>query len=284
MILPNMILLERVNERCLFSGIDSHRRCLDKNHFANFPYPVSYSFNNRGFRDAEWPIEKHALKNSIWCLGDSFTVGIGSPYDHIWPQQLEKKSGIRTINVSMDGASNDWITENAIEILDQLRPNRMVIMWSYLHRRQNPNKSLSTLARRIFANKEDSYKTDVENFINNVNKVESLKKDTTVVHLIIPDYFVGSKKDVFKIWKDISDLSWPVAPITDSEMEMLPNCIKQEMHDVHHCLELYDSLRRLHTLEGLIEIPRLDWARDKHHFDLMTSQWISRQVFPLLKI
>ena len=55
MILPDFLLPSRVNKRWEFSGIDSIEQCLDKNHFKNYPHPITYSYNSRGFRDNEWP-------------------------------------------------------------------------------------------------------------------------------------------------------------------------------------------------------------------------------------
>ena len=89
MILPDLILKSRVNMQCNESGIDSYKKCLDRDHFKNFPHAVEYRYNTRGFRDLEWPDDHQELKNAIWCVGDSFTVGIGSPFRHTWPQVLQ---------------------------------------------------------------------------------------------------------------------------------------------------------------------------------------------------
>ena len=74
MILPSFVLPERGKQFQLTSGMDSEKSCLDPKHFYSYPYSVSYQFNSRGFRDNEWPADIH---NSIWCFGDSFTVGLG---------------------------------------------------------------------------------------------------------------------------------------------------------------------------------------------------------------
>ncbi len=74
--------------------------------FLDYPYPISYSYNSHGFRDDEWPDD---LSNVIWCIGDSFTTGVGVPFDHRWPNILQSKINKRCINLGIDGASNELI-------------------------------------------------------------------------------------------------------------------------------------------------------------------------------
>jgi hypothetical protein len=142
MILPNFVLTTRQNQVWSTSGLDSLEECVSKSFFNHYPYEVSYKFNSRGFRDEEWPETVEELRNCIWCFGDSFTVGMGCPYDSIWTKKLEKITGIRTINISMDGASNEWISRKVISIIKQISPKFVVIHWSYFDRREDPDTSL----------------------------------------------------------------------------------------------------------------------------------------------
>lgn len=159
--LKDLYLNSRANQTWYSGGIDTLDRCLDKKHFDAYPLKVEYTFNSRGFRDEEWPTDLAQLRDCVWCVGDSFTVGVGQPYDHIWPQVLARASGKRTINVSMDGASNDWIARRAKQILDQLAPRNMVVMWSYVHRRENPDNSLADEDRLMFCDaRRDSDSVD----------------------------------------------------------------------------------------------------------------------------
>lgn len=159
--LPDLVLRTRANQVWHFSGIDTPDQCLDKKHFDAYPLKVEYTFNSRGFRDEEWPTDIVELRDAVWCVGDSFTVGVGQPYDHIWPQVLARVTGKRTVNVSMDGASNDWIARRARQILDQLAPRNMVVMWSYVHRRESPNCTMADEDRLLFCDtKRDSSSTD----------------------------------------------------------------------------------------------------------------------------
>ena len=182
-ILPDLVLPSRVNQCWEYSGLDSIEHCRDKNHFKQYPYPITYDYNSRGFRDQEWPESVEELKNAIWCVGDSFTVGLGSPIEHTWPWLLQKQTGRRVINISMDGASNNWIARRANLIQKEIAPDNIVIMWSYVHRREHQNSELDDEQRRI-CNITSSDIEDIDNFENCVNQV----KNNNVIQLSIPEY------------------------------------------------------------------------------------------------
>tara|TARA_Y100000389_G_scaffold201955_1_gene245973 strand:+ start:929 stop:1630 length:702 start_codon:yes stop_codon:yes gene_type:complete len=97
-----------------------------------YPYPIVYEYNSRGFRDKEWPTN---LDDIVWCLGDSFTKGVGVPYEHTWPFILQTNSKKRCINLGIDGAANRLLLNIAKQIISEYNPKYMIIMWSYKHRR-----------------------------------------------------------------------------------------------------------------------------------------------------
>ena len=229
MILADLVVHSRVNQHCLYSGMDSLECCDNKQHFQNYPYTVDYVYNSRGFRDQEWPDSERELRDAIWCIGDNFTVGLGQPLAHIWPQVLATATGRRCINISMDGASNDWIGRRAQDILNTIRPQHMVIMWSYTHRREIQDPSLNDEQRRLHAS-DTTEAQDLANWTDLANKIHTLNSD--IVQCTIPDFHV----------------------------DMLI------MHDVIHVAQ------------------RLDWARDHHHFDILTSQWVVDQIVPRLPV
>ena len=202
MLLPDLVLQSRINENWTSSGIDSIDLCVDKEHFDNFPYNVSYNYNSRGFRDIEWPESPVELKNSIWCIGDSFTVGLGSPIEHTWPTVISQRLNKRTINVSMDGASNEWIARKVIDICKGVNPELIIIMWSYFNRRENSLTDLTDEDRRTYA-EATSDEDDFENFLNCVNQVNlSAKK---CIHFIVPNAspMLWQQKYVNRIKKNI---------------------------------------------------------------------------------
>jgi len=280
MILPDLILKSRVNLRCNESGIDSYKKCLDRDHFKNFPHAVEYQYNTRGFRDTEWPTDHQELKNAIWCVGDSFTVGIGSPFRHTWPQVLQENTDLRVINVSMDGASNDWIARQTIDIYNTISPRNIVIMWSYFHRREADIKTTDEDRRLHFT--ETNEKADLENFTNCFAAVNRLQ-NVNIVHFLIPRAYCNSFNQLTTIWADIKGPDWPHQPPRNTqELDELPEFIIHELKHVfcvyQEFLDLFECLDSENSISSIRHVPQLDWARDNHHFDILTSQWVAEQA------
>lgn len=156
------------------SGIDSLRKSRNKEWFTNYPCQVEYKYNSRGFRDNEWPTD---LKNAVWCIGDSFTVGIGAPYAHTWVHLLSKEIELPTVNVSMDGASNDFIARISTIISEEINPVAIIHQWSYTHRREQKGKYNTWFTKST----EDE---DIENFIKNIKSASATNK----IHSVIPHF------------------------------------------------------------------------------------------------
>lgn len=279
MLLPDLKLLSRVNQQWNFSGMDHIDYCADKNHFLSYPYPINYCYNSRGFRDCEWPNSLEQLANAIWCIGDSFTAGIGSPVAHTWPNRLAAKTGRRTINVSMDGASNEWISRVTQQICKQVQPKNIVVMWSYTHRRELEQQNLESELRRLkFV--RSSVQQDQENFLHCKAKVDQL--DCDVIHFTIPNFCLN-EYSVPQCWQAIAGADWPSQPpATLTELESLPQWILLEIQNVHQCLsQIQETLAlKQHT----IAVKQQDLARDGHHFDLITADWVAEQAQNLLGI
>ena len=123
--LTDICLPELANQRYQTTGLDSYEHCIDKQFFLSFPYQVSYCYNSRGFRDREWPED---LSEAVWCVGDSFTVGLGLPFELTWPQLLYRNLDQLVITIAMDGASNQWISRRALDIKRAVKPKNMIIM------------------------------------------------------------------------------------------------------------------------------------------------------------
>jgi hypothetical protein len=146
MYLPKLQIPEQALQYYETSGLDTYECCFDKEHFANYPHDISYQFNTRGFRDIEWP---DITTDIVWCLGDSFTVGLACPVEHIWVNILRQHLDRKCINISMDGASNQYITRKAEYILQNVNPKHMIMHWSYFHRREDIDEKKSDQTRRI---------------------------------------------------------------------------------------------------------------------------------------
>jgi hypothetical protein len=266
------------------TGIDSLSSCLDPTHFANFPHEVSYVYNSRGFRDTEWPVDND-LKNSIWCIGDSFTTGVGSPFSHTWPQVLGQRSKQRVINVSMDGASNQWIARKCCEIYNQIQPLNMVIMWSYSHRREHPDTSKSDLDRRIHSvnSTEDQ---DLDDLIACMKQVRENCASSKLVEFIIPYGLSASLEPTLtqQDWDAIKADNWPtIMPDNEEKFQQLPSAILQELQqifniDIKKVLAQLVMQKKMQFINKAIQVNTLDTARDGHHFDIITAQWVAAQA------
>ncbi len=178
--LEDLRITGMIRYRSIWHGIDSPDACEDPDHFRQYPHTVSYRYNSRGFRDQEWPDD---LATAVWCLGDSFTVGLGSPVSHTWPQQLALLSQRRVINISMNGASNQWIHRRALQIIDAVQPTNMVIMWSYLHRREDANTELTDEERRIY-NEPSTDQQDLQMLCDQINELNAT--GTNILHTAVP--------------------------------------------------------------------------------------------------
>ena len=227
-ILSDLILHSRVNGQWDYTGLDSPEYCLNIDYFWRYPHKVKYSYNSRGFRDTEWPESLQELQDAAWCVGDSFTVGLGQPYAHIWPQVLSRRLNRRTINVSMDGASNDWIYRRALQIHQEINPWLTIVMWSYTHRRESSDCSLGDEQRRLHFSQETS-EQDLQHWLNLMTKLRTL-----------PGHLIYSTIPRFD-------------PLLESDKKALPDDV------------IYVD-------------PQLDYARDRHHFDILTSRWFVDQI------
>ena len=177
-----LILPEKMYWKSDYFGIDSLELCKDRQHFLNYSKKITYEYNSKGFRDKEWP---ETLSDVIWCVGDSFTVGVGQPAEETWPQLLEKKIGKRCINLGEDACSNDTISLRVKNIYDLYKPKLIIVMWSYFHRRRIDNENVH------FDKTDFSPKSDLKNFIKNCKKISKLK--TKIIQTIIPNAFLDSQ-------------------------------------------------------------------------------------------
>jgi hypothetical protein len=285
MILPDFVLPSRINQCWQTSGIDSIELCLDRQHFKSFPHKIEYVYNSRGFRDTEWPTSLSKLQHAIWCFGDSFTVGIGSPFEHIWPYLLQNATGTRTLNISMDGASNNWIARKALQVLEQISPAIMVIHWSYISRRETDIDTILDQQWEIFyqkvrdpswpdCNRKDIHLLpahifdEIHNVHNYLDYVHGLD-DRRLLHCI------NSTNE--------QDITNTIFCIEQLEQAKSNTCL------VHSFIPEFVPKYLNGHIESLVKgkvipaLERLDLARDGHHYDRLTSQYFVDQILPLLK-
>lgn len=296
MILPDLKIITHKNKKYYYSGMDSPQSALDPTHWKNFPHKVNYNFNSRGFRGYEWPESESELRSSIWCIGDSFTVGLGSPIEHTWPMILRDNIKKPTINVSLDGASNEWITKTCTSVINEVNPEYIIICWSYPERRYNLNLNLEETQNFIISVGYDSIKdktwpecksvADFNNLPINIRK-EIIEDHTVDAELSVTDDY----KIINMIITDEYRRVWASKDTADQDRENLINCIQtveknKEKNIIHSfipnfCNKKYKEqyVKEIATLvKNPIYIQQLDLARDGHHFDIVTSENFVAQI------
>lgn len=176
-----MLKIDRfVNWSSRYSGKDSFWNCDDRWHFLRYPKKINYDYNSLGFRDTEWPDD---LTDVIWCIGDSFTVGLGQPFKETWPHLLQEKVGKRCINLGENACSNDGLFLRTKEVVERYQPKIVVIMWSYFSRRMRGGINVNH-DKNDFGNTND-----INNFSKNFDMAEKLPTD--IIHMLIPNAFVN---------------------------------------------------------------------------------------------
>jgi hypothetical protein len=299
MILPGMILHSRANKRWTEAGLDSLAKCSNKQHFLAFSqlHDVNYVYNSRGFRDDEWPMTIKELKKCIWCFGDSFTVGLGSSLGNTWVNILQQQSGIRCINISMDGASNKWISRKMQDVIRIIAPTNIVVQWSYFHRDEMSNANLSDEDRKMHCSANEE--TVIEEFLRFKSHVVSLPP--CVVHTFIPR---ASLADAFyyiditameRSWDNIRDESWGNIPLTVPQLFMLSPAIRTELSNItfngineykrlKHYVYFPSILQRIIKCNAPIKIiPQIDMARDSYHYDVLTANKYVEYILKYLR-
>ena len=264
MVLKNLYLHSRVNQVWDYSGIDDPRN----RHQQPYPYTVKYIYNSRGFRDREWPDN---LEDCIWCFGDSFTVGIGSKLEHTWVYQLEKVTGKRCINISLDGASNDWILNKVQDVINEVNPKHIVVQWSYFHR-GHATKMASDENNRLHVAYIET-ETQIDHFKSVIGQLAGMN----VVHTFIPEYCEHNYHGLVRSWNDVAGPDWPelkhvlVRGLTDT---LVKEELKEFFVNVWENLNLHIELQKYNP----IYTPMLDQARDGYHYDIKTATHIVNDI------
>jgi hypothetical protein len=270
MLLPELYLPSRVNQHWLESGIDSLELCPNREHFLSYPHKVEYHYNSRGFRDAEWPDD---LSDVIWCIGDSFTVGIGSPLEHTWPYMLQQRLRRRVINVSMDGTSNNWIARIAVAILTQFPQANIVVQWSFLHRRE---LSVEESLRKNFPGFYKSVADPSWPPCNNSDDFKTLPKriqdELTQLHNWPYWCSTGEARSLQNI-----------DSTNNEDIVNIQSCMQQlQGNVVHSAIPNWAPKDVELDFDNVIQTEQLDYARDGFHYDIVTSNALVCEIIPAL--
>lgn len=275
MLLPELFLPSLAGVKREYSGIDSPEHCVDPAHFARYPHSVQYNYNSRGFRDQEWPSD---LNSVIWCVGDSFTHGLGVPQSHTWPAVLQRRTARRCINISMDGASNMWIARMALAILAEFDQADVVLHWSFIHRRE--------------LNDHDALHKKFNHFYHNV-------KDPSWPNC---DYSSIDQLPAAIKFELIHRHGWNTEIYSNDRVtQWVRSDTAEDVVNTQRCRDLIPAgviqtaipewTPKDVSIPGVIEIQPVDLARDGFHYDVATSNllvdlimsaWADRATAPAL--
>jgi len=268
----------------------------------NYPWPVTYKFNSRGYRDLDWPKDLQTLKSSIWCIGDSATMGIGVPIEHSWPSQLEQKLNNRTIKIAMLGASNEWITRKITSLVKEIHPSTIVVHWSFTHRRELAEVNLPQVANlywKTFYNAiRDADWPDVD--LHEFNTLpDVIKQEINDIHYNPNiDKFNFDSID-YEIYDEDRILHYAESANTADNTENLLACVsiteslaqKHGINLIHSFVPRFapapESRRIMQKMQELNlkfvpELVQVDLARDGFHYDIKTATNLVDQVIELM--
>ena len=102
--------------------------------------PRAYSHNRHGYRSDEFDSRGDL---AVLAVGDSFTYGMGVQAEERWSDTfcrllMERTGGtVTNWNMGQWGASNDYISRMLLTTLDILKPDIVIVLFSYPGRREH---------------------------------------------------------------------------------------------------------------------------------------------------
>lgn len=279
MILPDCRIIWNENQRSDYSGLDSRQNCLIKKHFDSYPYSIEYRYNSRGFRGDEWPND---LGESIWCIGDSFTVGLGAPESHTWWRVLQQATQRVCINVSLDGASNAWISRWAQQIIKEVRPALMVVHWSYTHRRERPLQEVQDqIWREYYAAIRDSTWPDCASYHDISTLPISVQRDLAQdpkINCYTQGFDLESLRRVHQtqstVEQDAQHTAWVIETLEQN---------RQQTKVIHSHINRWHPVElKFQTGQWIREFDQIDLARDGLHYDILTANQLVSRILEIL--
>jgi hypothetical protein len=275
MILPNLQILSfRLAKReYLYPDAPEHPQ-FNK----NYQYPIHYSFNSRGFRDVEWPETIEELKNSIWCVGDSGTMGVGSPLSHTWPAILQEVTQTRTINISVRAIANDWIFRQTQQILEQIQPRLIVIQWTFLHRRDlNIDYVLEKRWQQYYNDIKDPAWPDCK--YKEIEKLPQwIREEMLSAHEKFPPQiceteFCNSDHQVFSDQENIQHTLNYIKILEKSKKDtkLIHSVVPEIDTTLDDPAQFNQEIKKL-PIKLVPRFQYLDYARDMYHWDIETNK------------
>lgn len=98
----------------------------------NWSVPISYKFNQQGFRTHD--LNMYLGQKVNVALGCSHTMGIGLPDHMTWPFIIEQSTGIPTLNLGLGQGSSDTVARILTNICDLFDIESVFILWPSVNR------------------------------------------------------------------------------------------------------------------------------------------------------
>lgn len=284
-------------------GLDSPEECFNPAAWHSYPYLVEYKFNDRGYRDQAWPQD---LNNVVWCFGDSFTLGLGCPLEHTWPAILASQIKYPVINISLNGASNAWISRKICELLSEITPRAVIAQWSYTHRRESSanDVNIDLIYDRIWADFYNTIKdpswpacSSLKQF---VHLPESIRNEILLEHNFPHKDHWFTKNGDLKLFdcpdeERMQHYTYNSTPQQDSQdtieniLKAEQSCSLKQIPFVYGFIPGFtDSQKQKNNIFNSIsgsnwgETPLLDRARDWFHYDRVTAEYVAQQILQRL--
>jgi hypothetical protein len=297
MMLPDFVLRSRANLEEKYTGIDSVEFCRDPKWFSQYPHTVTYKYNSRGFRDEEWPDNP---ADAVWCVGDSYTVGVGSPQHHTWPSVLQHKTHTRCINVSLDGASNQWIARKIVSLSQALKPRCVVVHWSYIHRRESSESILTKTMDNHWVEFYNKIKDSTWPDCLTVNDFDwlpdSIQKEIVEIHAGPAEHALLTQRSAAGVLDDENRrLYFDPNSNEQEDIDDTIDCINRVhalgMNIIHSFVVGFASKSAAKTITRYLDqqqcryvlpFAKLDQARDGYHYGSATSEFFTDQIIQLI--
>lgn len=190
------------------------------------------------------------MKNKIWFFGDSVTKGVGclkgDPYyqkdKKIFTQIVADKLGMEIKNVSIGGASTDWILHQILVCIKYMRPHDIVVVsntlpWGTIMFNSGKDKLLPIndlwMANNEFLYNSNEEKDIIFQFSNLKRKYkeafyEKFEKEIQALEPILKKFGVDLYQWDVRIWFDDENLR----PY-DTEYESIMKVTNEKIKDGH---------------------------------------------------
>ena len=157
------------NTTVQWSGSDNITNCNK-----DWDIPISYQFNSQGFRTHD--LTSYKGKEVNVALGCSHTLGIGLPTEMTWPSQIEKQTGIPTLNLGLGEGSSDTVARILTNISGLFNLATVYILWPVKHRFEYYSKD------KIYPILPGSSKLEYVWYMEEQNSSERLNKNKSIVY------------------------------------------------------------------------------------------------------